>query len=79
MANGKIEYSKPELLDIGGVGEVTSGQDPWCLGGSFYVCCHPGSRAGSVGCEDGSVVGTGCRGGASPGGGYPCTIGGSVY
>lgn len=64
MANGKIEYSKPELLDIGGVGEVTSGL-PFCGLGSSYKPCQMGGTAEDR-CVYGGTAGYGCSPGTSP-------------
>jgi len=73
MANGKIEYSKPELLDIGGVGDITSGQSN-CLDGSNFVHCRTGPSAEDR-CTAGGAAVYGCGNGN---GGYlpaPCTTG----
>jgi len=79
MANGKIEYSKPELLDLGGVGEVTSGQSLFCRSGSDYWGCTSGYYAGNRGCMTGTYVLGGCGDGTSADAGYPCQIGTGVY
>lgn len=61
MANGKIGYSKPELLDIGGVGEIAYGQPNCTTGYSFDWCAYGGGIQDR--CTRGTVAIYGCGNG----------------
>jgi len=77
MANGKIEYSKPELLDLGGVGEVTFGAD-WCSRGSIHISCSDGNTNPIGGCAWGNSPVSMCRDGTGARLPYQCYIGDAI-
>jgi hypothetical protein len=59
METKKLIWERPALRELGGIGELTSGQE--CYGGgSFLLQCDPTGSGATGDCQNGDNPGGGC-------------------